>query len=126
MERIQFVTHQGRRILVIDFSAIASPSEVLKTIEAAKQYVAGLPQTPKLLTLTKVDGVRFNDETVQAMRKYAEHNTPWVQAGAIVGMSSLHRIIHRMINMTSGRSLQAFDNEGAAKDWLVKQAAAPV
>lgn len=119
MERINFITHQGKQILVLDFSN-SMPEEVLKTIEQAKAVISKqLPNS--LLTLTNTTGTRFDDAVTAKMKEYAAHNKPYVRAGAAVGITGLRKIIFDAILLFSSRKLATFESVEAAKDWLVTQ-----
>jgi hypothetical protein len=119
MERINFITHQGKQILVLDFSN-SKPDEVLRTIEQAKGVISKQPPN-SLLTLTNTTGTRFDDEVTAQMKAYAAHNKPYVRAGAAIGITGLRKIIFDAILLFSSRKLATFDTIEAAKDWLVTQ-----
>ncbi len=64
---------------------------------------------------------RYNTEVIRAIEALAEHNRPFVRAGAVVGMSGIHRAVFGTILLFTRRALRAFDELEAAKDWLVDQ-----
>jgi hypothetical protein len=51
----------------------------------------------------------------------ATHNTPFVLASAIVGLSGLQRVILSAVMRVTGRKFATFDDVEVAKDWLVAQ-----
>lgn len=125
MERVRFIEHGGRRILLFDFSNIWSVAEGAKVIDGARAFVAGLPQKGDLLTLVDVKESAFDDRVVARLKELGAHNRPWVLAGAVVGMSGMQKIMFRLINSFNGRKLAAFDTREHAQEWLVKQEAPP-
>src|ERR1041384_3344296 len=125
MERVRFIEHKSRRILLFDFSNIWSVGEGAKVIDGAREYVAKLPQKGDLLTLVDVRESAFDDRVVNKLKELGAHNRPWVMAGAVVGMSTMQKIMFRMINALNGRKLAAFDTREQAQEWLVAQQAPP-
>ncbi len=123
MERTRFIEHHGKRILLLDYSGIRDPAEALREIAASRAVVARQPHG-SVLTLTHVQGARYNTEVVQALKELATHNQPFVRAAAVVGLSGLQRAVYRTIQLFTRRALQPFDDLEAAKDWLVEQAGA--
>ena len=121
MERTRFIEHQGKRILVFDYSGLRDPAESLREIEHSKSVVRQHP--PKsLVIMTVVRDARYNAEVLQAMKELASHDEPYVKASAVVGMGGLHRIAYQAVILFSKRNIKTFDGEEEAKDWLASQA----
>jgi hypothetical protein len=123
MERTRFIEHRGHRILVLDYSGIHDSDTALKAIEASKREVASHPPG-SLLIITLVHDARYNATVLQAMKEMAAHNSPYVKASAIVGMSGLHRIAYQAVILFSRRNVRPFETQEQALDWLVDQAEA--
>ena len=121
MERTGFIEHQERQIVFMNFAGIENVEEGLKIIEEARQFVAAQPRRRNLLTLVDVTGSTQDSRVVDAMKELAEHDKPWVLAGAVVGVSALKRMMFRLVVMLSGRKLATFASLDDAKDWLVHQ-----
>lgn len=119
MERIQFIQHQGKQILHLDFTH-AKADEVLQLIREATNVIAAQP-AKSLRTLTDVTDMKFNTEAAEALKEFTRHNKPYVTASAVVGITGLKQIIYNAVVKFSGRNLVAFDSAGKAKDWLVNQ-----
>lgn len=119
MDRVNFITHQGKKILLIDFSNCKA-EEVLATIEQAKAVIKRQPLN-SLLTLTDSTGALFNDQVTAELKEYTAHNRPYVRAGAVVGITGLRKIIYDAVLLFSKRKLATFDSLEEAKNWLVKQ-----
>ncbi len=116
-ERVKFIKHQQKEILLLDFSN-SKTDEVLKIIEEAKRVIRTKPEQ-SLLTLTDVTNARFNEEVGEGMKKFSLHNKPYVKAGAVVGITGLKRIIFNAVIAFSKRKLESFDDREQAKHWLV-------
>lgn len=119
-ERARFLEHRGRRILLIDYSAIDSTETALRVIERSREMVSGEP-LGSVLTLTHVRDARFDRQVVSALLAATKHNKPYVRAAAVVGMQPLHRVVLDTIQLFSQRKMEAFDDPEAAKEWLAAQ-----
>ena len=121
MARTTFTEYKGKRIAKLDFAGIAEEPEALAAITEAGTIIQQQP--PKsLYTLTNVRGSRFNSAVLSAMKKLAAENGPFVRAGAIVGMGTLHKAAYLTVMYFSKRTIPAFDSEDDAKEWISKQA----
>ena len=120
MARTTFTEYKRKRIARLDFSAIAEEPEALAAIAEATEIIQKQP--PKsLYTLTIVRGSRFNSVVLSAMKKLAADNGPFVRAGAIVGMGTLHKAAYLTVMYFSKRTIPAFDSEEEAKEWIAAQ-----
>jgi len=118
--RVRFADHEGRRILVTDLSDL-TPDQAPAVLDEARQMVAALPKERSLLSLLVVRRMRFDPETIDAMKKVGRENEPWVIATAVVGLSAIGRVVAKVVSTFSGRRYAAFENEEQAKEWLVRQ-----
>lgn len=121
MERTRFIEHQGKRILLLDYSGVRDPEQALREIRHSMSVVAQHPPG-SLRVLTNVRDARYNAAVLQGMKELAAHNAPYVRASAVVGMSGLHRIAYQAVILFSKRNIKVFDAEAEALDWLAAQA----
>ena len=119
MERVQFIQHKGKQILHLDFTH-AKPQEVVEASRAAISVIAKQP-AKSIRTLTDVTNMNFDTASTQALKDLAKHNTPYVMAGAVVGITGLRQIIYNAVIKFSGRNLVVFDTPDLAKEWLITQ-----
>src|SRR5258708_1986260 len=106
-------------------SGISNPGEALAALEEAGLFVAAQPRRRNLLTLVDVSGLTQDEKVVDAFKALAEHDKPWVLAGAVVGVSTFKRVLFKLVTMLSGRKLATFASQEDAKDWLVHQGGPP-
>jgi hypothetical protein len=118
--RVRFVEHEGRRILLTDLSDL-TPDQAPAVLDEAKKLVAALPKQRTLLSLLVVQRMRFDAETIDAMKKVGRDNEPWVIATAVVGLSAIGRVVARVVSTFSGRRYATFHEVEQAKNWLVRQ-----
>ena len=120
MARTTFTEHQGKRVARLDFANITDEKDALAAIAEAAQIIQAQP--PKsLYTITVIQGSRFNSTVLSAVKKLAADNVPYVKAGAIVGMGTLHKAAYLTVMYFSKRKLEICDTEQEALAWIGKQ-----
>ena len=120
MTRTRFIEHAGQRILLLDFTNIHDAQTAMAAIGEAREIVAQQPPA-SVLTLTHVTGSHFDSGVLKAIRELVEHNRPYVRAGAVVGLAGLMKVVFNTLLHLTGRNIKAFDDLGAAKDYLARQ-----
>ena len=115
--RPAFIEHKGVRILRLDLSGL-SPHGLVEAMERAKPVIAAEPpRSVRFLTVWKRN--RLNAQVADAVKQFALHNTPFVRASALVGMTAIQAsIVLLAIKRQGRRHLEVFEDEEAAKDWL--------
>jgi hypothetical protein len=114
--------HMNKKILCLDIAGLQSrdKSEFQKHVEHAKEIIRKQP--PKsLLVITNVINTGFNTEVAGIIKEYAQHNTPYVKASAVVGITGWSKIVLTAIKTLTGRDFYLADTVEEAKEWLVKQ-----
>ena len=123
MERVRFIEHQGKRVVLLDFSGLKDIPVGLVEIAKAKQFFATqLPPDKSALTLTDVSETVYDKTIIDAMKDLTAHNRPFVKAAAVVSQSAIHRAAVSVVALFSRRKLETFDTREAALAWLVSQA----
>lgn len=118
MERVKFIQHKWRQLLLLDFSC-CSVHEAIITMDKAKKIIRSQPQS-SVLILTDVTDARYNLEVVEKLKEFTNGNNPYVKASAVVGLDGLKKIVYNAVVMFSGRRLSVFEDIEKAKDWLIE------
>jgi hypothetical protein len=121
MDRVRFIEHKGKRIILLDFSGMVDPVEGMKVIAEATRLIGTQPVGGGTLTLTDVTDTRYTREIIEAFKKMTVQNRPIVKAAAIVSNSTLHRAAISMVALFSRRKLEVCDSRAQALDWLATQ-----
>jgi hypothetical protein len=120
--RIQWLMVGTRPLLLIDLSHSSDHAETLAAVAYAQQ-LATIHAPARIFTMTDVTAMRYSAQVVQAIREMAEHNTPYVEWGAVIGLSALLRTIYELAHRASGRTnLRTFDTRDAGLAWLASLA----
>ena len=107
-ERIRFITHNGKQILLTDFSNY-SAREVEKIARAVPEHVTVQPRGPVLL-LVDFTKASFDEEAMRAMKESAVFDKPYIKKSAWVGAENLPSVFVRTLKEFSHREFPTFKN----------------
>jgi hypothetical protein len=122
MAGVYELNYKGKTLLCMDIAGLQSKDkqEFLEHVKHAKEIIRKHP--PKsLLVITKVTNTGFDIEVAGIIKEYAQHNTPYVKASAVVGISGWSKIILTAIKIATGRDFYLADTMEEAQEWLVNQ-----
>ena len=122
MAGVYELTYKGKNILCMDIAGLQSKDKpkFLECVGQAKEIIRKQP--PKsLLVITKVIHTGFDTEVAGIIKEYAQHNTPFVKASAIVGITGWSKVILAAVKALTGRDFYLADTMEDAQEWLVKQ-----
>ena len=120
MSRVRFVEHQGKRILIEDFSHLSFGPEFSDTLKTAEKTIRAQPPD-SVLAVFDATGVRFNNDMINAVKAFVKGNSPYIKASAVVGVEGLLNVALIGISKFSGRSFKSCNDRSAAMEWLVQQ-----
>ncbi len=122
MAGVYDINHKGKAMICLDVSemVIKEKAEYQSCIARAKEKIR--KNAPKsVLLITHVTGTRFDMEMAENMKDYANCNTPYVKASAIVGLKGLQKVIYLAVRKLTGREFYLAETMDEAKDWLAEQ-----
>jgi hypothetical protein len=117
-DRVQFITHQGKRILFVDCSH-CSPEELEKMSQLVPSYVSAEPKGSVLL-LADFTGAHFDRNAVERMKQGTVYDRPYLKRSAWFGTDTLPHVFYEHLKNFSQRDLPTFKTKEEALDWLVK------
>ena len=115
-ERIRFIDHHRKRILLVDFSNCPA-DEVEKIACAVPDYVTVNPRA-SVLVLTDFTGAVFDRDAVRAVKETAVFDKPFVKKSALTGTEDLPASFYDELKSYSRRELLTFGTREEALDWL--------
>ncbi|PKN99724.1 MAG: hypothetical protein CVU42_06980 [Chloroflexi bacterium HGW-Chloroflexi-4] len=118
MERVQFITYKGKKILVEDFSYLNPGSEFTTTIKKAQGMIASEPKG-SVLAVFDATGCSFNSDMLTQMKEFTTANTPFIKKATVVGMNGLLQVALSAVSKFSGRDFTTFKTRDEAMDFLV-------
>jgi len=117
-ERIRFVTHCKKQILLVDLSN-CSAVEVEEIVRKVPDYVTVQPHD-SVLVLSDFTGASFDEEAMRTMKESAVFDKPYIKKSAWVGAESLPRVFYESLKNFSRREFPTFKDWQEALDWLAK------
>lgn len=120
MNRAKFIKHREKMILNFDFSDL-DIDDARQVCAYVKGVISRMPER-SVLTLVNVANVKYDAAFRELSGDLAEHNKPYVRAGAVVGVDGWKKLLFWATEKMTGRSnLKLFADAGQAKDWLVSR-----
>jgi len=118
MTRAKFFKHRDKMILNFDFSDL-NHEDTKQVCEYVKGVISRMPKN-SVLTLVNVTNVKYDSAFRELSNELAQHNKPYVLAGAVIGVDGWKKLVLWATTKFTGRNnLKAFDDLEEAKDWLV-------
>lgn len=118
MTRCQYITHKGIRLLFADYTGLHG-DELLNTIKQATQMMLD-HQEGDLLFLGDFSNT-YVDDTIMAYLQNDESKRAAKKSKkiAVTGITGLKKLFMNMYNTVTGGGARAFENQTAAKDYLI-------
>jgi hypothetical protein len=117
MERVQFVTYKGKRILIQDCSNLNPGAEFTKMIKKARNMIAAEPEG-SVLSIFDATGCSFNTDSLNEMKEFTSNNTPFIKKATVVGMNGLLQVALSTIAKFTGRDFSTFKTREEAMEYL--------
>ena len=118
-DRVSFITHRGKPIMLIDFSYCES-KEILLLLDEVQHTVAQ-HQRGSLLTLADLTGAHIDRTVATRMKEVLVRDRPFVKRSAWIGVDSVPKVYYDNIKSFSQRDFPPFQTREEAMDWLVKE-----
>lgn len=118
-ERIRFITHNGKQVLLIDVSHCAS-AEMIKLAGLVPTHVAAEPRGSVLL-LADFTGSKFDKAAFESLKEATVLDRPHLKRSAWVGVEALPKIFYENLKAFSQRDLPTFKTREEALEWLVAE-----
>ncbi len=118
-DRLRLVTHQGKKILVIDFSR-ATRQEILPLLDEIQDIVAKSPNS-SLLTLADFTDAQVDKTVATRMKEVLALDRPHVKRSAWVGTEKLPKVFYDNFKSFSQREFPTFPTREQAMEWLVAE-----
>jgi hypothetical protein len=120
-ERIRFIDHHGKRVLLVDFSNCPA-DEVEKIARAVPDYVTVNP-LGSVRVLTDFTGASFDRDATRAVKETAVFDKPFVKKSALIGTEDLPSSFYDELKSYSRRDLLIFKTREEALEWLAADSA---
>jgi hypothetical protein len=119
IDRIRFITHQGKQVLLIDLSN-CSPDALDKIFRALPDVVTARP-LGSVLILSDFTGASFDEESIRLIQQTAVFDKPYVKRSAFVGTEKFPESFSQNLSRFSLREFPSFRTREEALTWLVDE-----
>jgi hypothetical protein len=123
MQRVRFINHKDRRILLIDYSNLTDESEFIEMIEQREFVVDSQPRNSVLMVIN-VTGAKFSKEVLTRAKEANVYDLPYVRRSAMVGVADQQKAAVDAVSMFAKKQWEMFDTLDQALDWIVQEEAA--
>lgn len=117
-DRIHFITHKDKQILLIDFTD-ATVQQMLLLLEYVQITIAKHGRDT-VLTLADFKGAQVDRTVATRMKEVLTLDRPFVKKSAWVGTENLPRVFYENFQTFSQREFPTFNSREEAMDWLVE------
>ncbi|NHI92277.1 MAG: hypothetical protein EAX96_07215 [Candidatus Lokiarchaeota archaeon] len=127
MERVRWINHKGKNIIVADYSNLRSnkPEDkaiVFRVIDEFKKELNKL-KGKKALTLTDVTNSYANSETMDALKSLAKYckEKDLIEKECAVGITGVKKFLLQVVNLFGGSDVKPFNDMEPAMEYLVSE-----
>ncbi len=120
MDRIRHIVHEGKGVIIFDFSNMTSGPDALKLIQRSMDECKKHPPD-SILSITDVTDAVYNRDTLEGMKQFSEKSKEFTKKSAVVGITGMKKVGYRIVMAFSKRNLRVFDKVEEALDYLVKE-----
>ena len=118
--RSKWIEHKGKKILYQDFSKLFhNHAEVEAELLEVREVVKGQP-FDSVLVLSDFTDTTIAGDLKNVMNESLRLTKDHIKKIAVVGLNGLQHRLANMLTKRTGQPLKYFNNEQAAKEWLVK------
>ena len=118
-DRIHFIEHQGRQILLLDFSH-ASAQQMQLLLEHVRITVAQHARE-SLLTLADFEGAEVDRAVAIKIKEVLTLDRPFVKKTAWIGTGHIPHALLEGFHNFSRRDIVVFNTREEALDWLISE-----
>jgi hypothetical protein len=118
-ERIHFIEHKGKQILLLDYSH-ASATE-MQLLLLSVQAIVGKQGRESVTVLADFEGAEVDHAVAMKIKEVLTLDRPFVKKSAWVGAEHIPHAFMENFHTFSQREIVTFKTREEALDWLVKE-----
>ncbi len=117
VDRVKFVEHKGKQILVADFTD-CTPEEVKAVTEEVQRIVTAQPER-SVRIMADFAHAQFTKDAVTRLKEATAYDRPYVKRVAWVNTETLPKVLYEGIKTFSQRDFPRFATRDEALEYLV-------
>ncbi len=116
-----WVTHQGKRVFIADFSNCGTDAAAIRAECAAIKVELSRELPSSVLSVTNAQGTFSNPEVIKALSELLPYSNKYVRRRAAVGAGGFRKYFLEIFsNFTGNVPFKACDTVAQALDWIVQ------
>jgi hypothetical protein len=117
--RSAWLTHKGHKYFYCNYSYL-TVAVLESEMREVDEYIGGQPEN-SVVILTDVRGLVGTPQVFNMFRQSTIHTKKYICRSAVlgIGFSGPKKVLFDLVMRISGQNVVVFDDEEAAKDWLV-------
>jgi hypothetical protein len=120
MDRVRFITHQGKQVLLLDYSHLDDEAAMLAMVAERRRIVAQQPKG-SVLTVADLTGARPTKNALMRIKEANVYDQPYVRRAALVGVDEHQKTQVESVETFSHHQHKRFPTMQEALDWLVSE-----
>ena len=122
MPGVTFIDHEGRQILLMDFSGIKDAQRFPALVDEAIRLVHETKVRRSVLALLDLTGTPVNRPVMASLKRMSQNNGPYIKAVTFVGLGTFwSAIVSAFFRWTKRRNHKVMHDRSRALEWLVRQ-----
>jgi hypothetical protein len=117
MERLRFVTHRDRKVLLLDFTN-CTPDEIGAIADRVPAVVT-LEPSGSVLVVADYSGAEFDREAVEHIKIATAFDRAHIKRAAWVLTENLPKVLYDSVRQFSARDFPVFNTRQEALDYVV-------
>ena len=118
-DRVQFIEHRGKRVLLLDFSHCGR-DEMMNVLSDAQATIAEEPHNSVLVMADFTDAT-VDKAVATRIKEALVLDRPYVRRSYWVGTEHLPKVYYENFKIFSQRDFPTFKTREEALDWLVTE-----
>jgi hypothetical protein len=115
--RVRFSEHQGKRILLVDFSR--AELDLVRAVAAECLHVMCAEPPGSVLSLVEVEGIPFSTDALKIGSELTEMAQRYSLRTAVSGVTGFRSFLLQTIADAASRPIKLFREREKALEWLV-------
>ena len=115
----KWIAHQGKKVLLCDYSNFRADIQALQAEIAAVEAVICQQPLASVLVLVDLTNTVGTPEVVEMFKKMTSRTAPYNCKRAVVGVVGLKRMLAEAVARFSGSPMSYFDSFESARNWVV-------
>jgi hypothetical protein len=116
-ERIRFIEHKGKQILLLDFSRATASQMLLLLMQVQTTVAQHGPRS--VLVLANYQGAQIDHKVAMKIKEVLALDRPFVKKAAWLGTEHIPHVLSENFHIFSQRETVTFKTREEALEWLV-------